>query len=181
MPSCSWPSASLWEAKPENRHLPSALEWANIRALTRQLHWTGPQRRMMARASRIHGMRALGLTVVAVLVLAAGLHFWNKYEEKRPKNGGHRAGPQLLATDRPQVSGILKAINELGVDRRWVEDELKRTIADTASTPLAQLHASLALLPNDPSQIPFLKARLLDADPAEFPAIRDALETLRPS
>ena len=24
--------AALWEAKPENRHLPSALEWANIRS-----------------------------------------------------------------------------------------------------------------------------------------------------
>ncbi len=32
--------ASLWNAKPENRHLPSALEWANIRLLTRKKDWT---------------------------------------------------------------------------------------------------------------------------------------------
>ena len=34
--------SSLWNAKPENRHLPSALEWANIRLLTKR--GTGPIR-----------------------------------------------------------------------------------------------------------------------------------------
>ena len=32
--------SALWNAKPENRHLPSALEWANIRLLTRKKNWT---------------------------------------------------------------------------------------------------------------------------------------------
>ena len=31
-----------WNAKPENRHLPSALEWANIRLLTKRRDWTEP-------------------------------------------------------------------------------------------------------------------------------------------
>ena len=47
--------SSLWNAKPENRHLPSVLEWANIRLLTRKKDWTEPQRRMMKRAGRVHG------------------------------------------------------------------------------------------------------------------------------
>ncbi len=34
--------SALWSAKPENRHLPSVLEWANIRLLTRSV--TGPNR-----------------------------------------------------------------------------------------------------------------------------------------
>src|SRR5262249_48681219 len=38
--------SSLWNAKPENRHLPSALEWANIRLLTKRKGWTEPERRM---------------------------------------------------------------------------------------------------------------------------------------
>ena len=32
--------SSLWNAKPENRHLPSLLEWASIRMLTKKRDWT---------------------------------------------------------------------------------------------------------------------------------------------
>ena len=53
--------SALWNAKPENRHLPSAWEWANIRLLTRRRDWTEPQRRMMKRAGRVHGLRTLGI------------------------------------------------------------------------------------------------------------------------
>ena len=44
--------SASWNAKPENRHLPSALEWANIRLLTKKKDWTDPQRKMMKRAGR---------------------------------------------------------------------------------------------------------------------------------
>ena len=59
--------SSSWNAKPENRHLPSALEWANIRLLTRKKDWTEPQRRMMKRAGRVHGLRTLGLVMLVCL------------------------------------------------------------------------------------------------------------------
>ena len=52
--------SALWNAKPENRHLPSVLEWANIRLLTRKKDWTEPQRRMMKRAGRVHGLQGAG-------------------------------------------------------------------------------------------------------------------------
>ena len=42
-----------------------------------------------------------------------------------------------------------------------------------------KLHASLALLPFDASQLPFLEKRLLDATPAELPVLRDALKPHR--
>src|SRR5262249_38527058 len=45
--------AALWNAKPENRHLPSVLEWANIRVLIPKRAWAEPQRRMMKRAGRV--------------------------------------------------------------------------------------------------------------------------------
>ena len=32
--------AALWSAKPENRRLPSVLEWANIRLLTKKRDWS---------------------------------------------------------------------------------------------------------------------------------------------
>ena len=60
--------SSLWNAKPENRLLPSPLEWANIRLLTQKKDWTEPQRRMMKRAGRVHGLRS----VLTLALLAAG-------------------------------------------------------------------------------------------------------------
>ena len=42
--------SALWNAKPENRLLPSFWEWVTIGLLTRKKDWTDSQRRMMKRA-----------------------------------------------------------------------------------------------------------------------------------
>ena len=39
--------SALWSSKPENRHLPSLLEWLSIRTLTERNKWTVPQHAMM--------------------------------------------------------------------------------------------------------------------------------------
>ena len=106
--------AALWEAKPENRHLPSALEWVNIRALTRPKEWTEPQRRMMRRTGRFHGLRAF---VLAGLVAAVDLG--GDRGLRHPAGGGaggiapggrydrrftdHRAAYRLPAVGRPSA------------------------------------------------------------------------------
>ena len=79
--------ASLWSARPENRHLPSIGEWANIRLLTRRRDWTEPQRRMMKRAGRLHGLRALGLAAVAAILLAVGLSIRDRVVEANRATG----------------------------------------------------------------------------------------------
>ena len=57
-----------------------------------------------------------------------------------------------------------------------------RTELGRAPDPSRQkLHASLALLPIDPSQLPFLEKRLLTANAAEISILRDALEPHRAS
>jgi len=66
--------SASWNAKPENRHLPSALEWANIRLLTKRRDWSEPQRKMMKRAGRVHGVRgvlAFALLLFFILWLAS--------------------------------------------------------------------------------------------------------------
>ena len=49
-----------WNAKPENRLLPSFWEWVTIGLLTRKKDWTEPQRKMMRGAGRVHGLSAVG-------------------------------------------------------------------------------------------------------------------------
>ena len=50
--------ATLWNAKPEDRHLPSLPEWLSIRLLTKNKDWNEPQRKMLKKAGRFHGARA---------------------------------------------------------------------------------------------------------------------------
>jgi hypothetical protein len=63
---------ALWSAKPENRHLPSAWEWANIRLLTKKKNWTEPQRRMMRTGFWLHGSRfPLHMLLLGVIIVSA--------------------------------------------------------------------------------------------------------------
>src|SRR5439155_14629845 len=47
--------AAVWNARPENRQLPSLFQWFQIRWLTQKQNWTSPQRKMMRKATRYHG------------------------------------------------------------------------------------------------------------------------------
>src|SRR5205085_322739 len=46
--------ASVWNARPENRQLPTFLQWTGIRLLTEKKKWTDAQRKMMRKADRYH-------------------------------------------------------------------------------------------------------------------------------
>ena len=57
--------SATWNAKPENRLLPSVGEFLHIRLSTDKHRWTKPQGQMMAKAARVNGLRSL--VVAAVL------------------------------------------------------------------------------------------------------------------
>ena len=105
--------SSLWNAKPENRHLPSALEWANIRLLTKKKDWTGPQRKMMKRAGRVHGVR--GFVAVLLLVGAActGLVIRNNVVEN------NKLITQAKESNRFAARSLAERV-ALEVESRWV-------------------------------------------------------------
>ena len=68
--------AAVWNTRPENRQLPSLLQWWQIRWLTAKKNWTPPQRKMMRRATRFHVVRSL---LVLAILLLAGLAGWEGY------------------------------------------------------------------------------------------------------
>ena len=68
--------AAVWNARPENRQLPSLLQWLQIRWLTQKKNWTPPQRKMMRRRAGI--MRCGGWWSAACLIVL-GLVGWEGF------------------------------------------------------------------------------------------------------
>lgn len=164
--------ASLWNAKPENRHLPAWWEWARIRCLTRSNKWSVPERKMMRRAGRYHGIRATILAAILVVMTFTGLHIRDRVIENSNRQRAEGLVEVLLSAEIGAVPQIIKDIGEY---RQWADPKLTEACEVGKETSREHLHASLGLLPVDPSQVDYLKNRLLTATPNEVPVLRDAL------
>ena len=163
----------LWNSKRENRHLPSALEWANIRLLTRKKDWNESQRRMMNRAGRLHGLRTLGVVAGLVTLVLLGLDIRRRVVEANREAVATGLVDQVVRANIAQVPNIVRS---MGGYRRWVDPALRQVIGRSSERSLERLHASLALLPVDDGQVEYLFQRLQDASADEVPVLRDALE-----
>jgi serine/threonine protein kinase/formylglycine-generating enzyme required for sulfatase activity len=157
--------SASWNAKPENRHLPSALEWANIRLLTRKKVWTEPQRNMMNRADRVHGLRTLGVAILMTALTWGGIEGYGKL----------RASNLVEELQTASTADVPTIVRQIQGYRHWANPRLRALVQSADDASREKLHTSLALLPVDPSQLPFLANRLLNAAPAELPVLRDAL------
>jgi formylglycine-generating enzyme required for sulfatase activity len=164
---------SVWNARPEKRQLPSLWQWLQLRCLTRRESWTPPQRKMMRKASRLHGVRAL--VMAAVLVLLG----WGLMEAWSVANANLLV-EAVSSADTAKLPQLLTAIEGVEHGRslpaRWLLlSRLRRMVAESEPGSPQRLRASLCLLPVDPSQAGFLCERLLDAGADELPVIRDTL------
>ncbi len=164
--------SASWNAKPENRHLPSALEWADIRLLTRKSDWTMPELNMMKRAGRVHGVRGLVVVCAAIALTLVVLNV--RYRVALANQSSYASGlvQQVLKAEMPQVPAIVQA---MGSYRRWTDPELRQIVAARAENSPERLRASMALLPAEPGQAEYLYGRLLNADLGELPVMRQAL------
>jgi eukaryotic-like serine/threonine-protein kinase len=159
--------AAVWGARPENRQLPSLLQWVQLRLLTRKKGWSAPERTLMRQTARHHALRCLVAAASLILVGFLGLEAFGLFR-------AHTLKDRLLEATIADVPAIVK---DLTPYRRWV-DPLLRTAHDKAQQDndrRVQLHASLALLPVDPGQVEYLGARLLESTPEEVTVIRTAL------
>ena len=109
----------VWSSLPDDRQLPSTLEWATIRLLTKPKTWTHTQRRMMHRSDRVVGLRCACISTLLAIVLIAGLatHF------ERLRNSLRTAQTRLVPT----------FIQKLTPLRWWIEPKLKRILEPDTS------------------------------------------------
>ncbi|MBC8289187.1 MAG: SUMF1/EgtB/PvdO family nonheme iron enzyme, partial [Planctomycetes bacterium] len=177
--------AALWNAKPENRHLPSLLEWGSIRTLTEKQKWTEPQRKMMGKAGRVHGLRSALVMAALIAVVLGGVTIRNAVERNQQQLADQKESERksaeatrivnaLVSADTSQVSNIIK--KELINFRQDAKDDLKQAFEESPADSNAKLHAALAMLPDDKSVLPFLKDRLLTVTPMQFGHVRDLLD-----
>ncbi|MEO2031097.1 MAG: serine/threonine protein kinase, partial [Planctomycetaceae bacterium] len=167
---------ALWTAKPENRHLPSLMEWASIRTLTDRKKWSRPQRKMMGRAERVIGFYSGLAGIAVVLVVCVGLFVGNQIEQRQNAHYAKALVESLSAANTADVEDLVVEISDY---QQWATPLLKEIVADENSSPTAKLHASLVLVKNDPSQVDFLLRQLLAASPDDVPVIVSFLEPHR--
>ena len=165
--------SALWNAKPENRHLPSLTEWTSIRTLTEKQTWTEPQQKMMGKAGRLHGIRSVLTLALLAIVVLGGITIRNLVIEQQRDTEATRLVQGLLKADTSQIETIIT--NELPDFRHYAEDDLQQAFDESADDSNAKLHVALAMLPDDKSVLPTLKDRLLTVTPMQFEHVRDLL------
>ena len=158
--NCGWQNGlRRWNAKPENRQLPSALEWANISLLTRKKDWTEPHRKMMKRAGRVHGVRGVLTLALLTAGVLAGIAVRNRVIENQRATQADDLVQRLLDADTPQVPDIVETMRDY---RQWVDSPLRSELEKRSDGSRQKLHASLALLPVDATQVDYLFNRLIN-------------------
>jgi formylglycine-generating enzyme required for sulfatase activity len=160
--------AALWSGRPQNRFLPSWLEWLELRLLTRRRDWTKSQRAMMRHTGRYYTAWGLLLTAGLVLLLLVGREFYCRQRAQRLQ---HR----LMEATTEEVPSI---VGEMDPYRRWLNGPLREAYVEAEANHelRRQLHASLALLPVDSRQVGYLCDRVVSAGPEELFVIREALQ-----
>jgi eukaryotic-like serine/threonine-protein kinase len=165
--------AALWNAKPENRHLPSVLEWTRIRTLTRPAQWTEPQRLMMKRADRALTFKAARVLGLLGAIVGIGLLIYQEVIEDR--NARHAAGlvDSLL---KAEMSRLPEIVDSMRAFRRWTDPLLKGIVREAPDGSRQKLCASLALLPVDKGQVDCILGYVSKSDPVQISVIRNRLK-----
>ncbi|MDG2219778.1 MAG: SUMF1/EgtB/PvdO family nonheme iron enzyme [Rubripirellula sp.] len=176
-------SSVTWNSKPENRFLPSWTDNLKIRLSTNKNTWTAPQRKMMRKAGRVHGIRTTLALVTLVALVFGGLAIRDAVDRQQQELVAQKQKEQDDAEATRLVEGLLRAetsqvnavISNLAEYRKFADDDLSRAFTDSPDQSNAKLHAALAMLAEDQSVLPFLKERLLTVSPAQFSSVCDLL------
>ena len=164
--------SALWNAKPENRFLPSLREFLNIRLLTDRNNWSGPQRKMMRQAGRVHGIRSCVVAAMLVLAIVVGVNVRHAVVERQNAARAEGLVDALVNADIAKVPDIVSGLDDY---RTWADPLLKVQFDQAKEGSGQRLNMALALLSVDESKLNYLRGQLLVVTPIQFPVVRDAL------
>lgn len=165
-------TTATWKAKPDNRFLPSLVEWLNIRALTDRKRWTEPQRAMIRRADRFHLSRLTAALVLLGLITASGLGTWHWVDYNRRELLAQNAKEneatridglvgRLVSAEPNQLASVIEELNANYEIAETYLSPLLMKQAETHDAKRSQLHARMASVARDKSLIEPLLEELL--------------------
>ena len=165
--------SAQWNAKPETRYLPSALEWATIRALCDNRKWTAAQQIMMKSAGRFYSVRAAMLFLIVVAAIWVGLRVRDRVNAASDQL---RASGLVTTLTNAEITKVPDLIDQLKGYDQSITQRLRDELPKHAEDSRARLNVSLALLPSHPDQLEFLIKRLKLAPPDQISTIVALLE-----
>jgi serine/threonine protein kinase/formylglycine-generating enzyme required for sulfatase activity/tetratricopeptide (TPR) repeat protein len=166
---------ALWQAKADNRFLPTWWEWAAIRLGTQPRDWTPAQQHLMRRAGRYH---TLGLAILLLVLTVAGWSIWEI-------RGSFRAAVLVDQLKRATIGQVEHTVDQLAPYRRWADSELTRMAAQATADDAPGVYAALALLavhPDKADEAPYaelVRQRLLHAEPDEVRVLGGFLQRVQ--
>jgi serine/threonine protein kinase/formylglycine-generating enzyme required for sulfatase activity len=164
--------AAAWHAQPQPRNLPNWWEWAGIRLSTDRRRWTDHERRMMSGAGRYYGLRMAAVAVMVAGAVIGAVTVRANLDEQRRIDHAQALVSRIASAE---IANLPSAIEELTDYRKWADPLLRALAGGSPAGSKEALHAGLALLPADASQLEALAPRLDDCTLDEFAVLRVAL------
>ena len=166
--------SSLWNSKPENRQLPTFLEYLGIRRHLKSDRWSTPQKSMMQKASRFYGVRTALASLAIALVAVTSWVVWQFNIESRNRETAADMVNLLVSAKTEKAPELIAPMAEY---EQWTTPMMQQQLAEHSKDSTEHLHLSLGLVGTDPVQIEYLLDRLQVSSPEEVSAIRVALES----
>ncbi len=153
--------SGLWNAKPENRHLPTLGEWLGIRTLTDPKKWTSPQRVMMFKATRVHSLRCALAMACLVALISIGAMVRAQVAKRQEATRIEGLVGRLVSAEPNQLPDIVKVLDANPKVAATYLSPLLAANATTADEKRAQLHARLAVVSRERALVEPLLEELL--------------------
>ncbi len=164
-----------WNAKPENRFLQSWWENLSIRSLTDKKKWTQPQRKMMAKAGRVHGLRSALALAGLVASVSIGAVVRAQVAKRQEVTRIEGLVGSLLSAEPNQLPGIAKELDANPEVAATFLSPLVSSDATTIDEKRSKLHARLAMVARDKSLVEPLMEELLSSKVVYIDPIRQQL------
>ncbi len=164
--------SALWNAKPENRQLPSLWEWIPILAFTVRRNWSTSEQQMMAIAKRYYGTRLLLGCLMTGMLAAGSIGLTHRIRDARDRTRVDGLVEQLLVAktaDIPKITSLLEDEPE----SYW--GRLREIAADPQRIVSDRLRANFVLARGDDEHSATLIREAMGSDPATLMLVRERL------
>ncbi len=175
--------AANWNARPENRRLPTGLQYLGIRTLTRPRSWSPQEQRMMRAAARFHARR-FGTAFLAMFALAMSLRSYLAVQNRvlaEQKREGDRQRAELAvdAVLKAPADAVPYAIRNLESLREHAVDRFRREFDGAPAGSPRGLRAAESMAAFGDLRLDYLLASVDGAPPDECANLVEALATDR--